>query len=156
LTSFVFHLVHAALMFLLVWVGFDPPFGPRHGGGGAPMLPFYYLGALTIGYFTGYFLLIFGEKEIVKRPKKRTALDSINPVVFGAVWVVALIIIAGLAFRNLPQVRAENSGLLSRYAARACAELPAKGGYLLSDDIQSLTLVQSALAREGRDRTFVP
>ena len=30
LTSFMFHLIHAILLFVCVWVAFDPPFSPRN------------------------------------------------------------------------------------------------------------------------------
>ena len=30
LTSFMFHPIHALLLFVCVWVAFDPPFSPRN------------------------------------------------------------------------------------------------------------------------------
>jgi len=61
LTSFLFHLVCAAFLIFCIWMAFDPPFSPRHLNLGTPLLTFYYLGALSIGYFSGYFLLVFGK-----------------------------------------------------------------------------------------------
>ncbi len=40
LTSFMFHVIHATLLFVCVWVAFDPPFSPRHLGLGLPFLTF--------------------------------------------------------------------------------------------------------------------
>ena len=71
LTSFLFHLVCATFLVLCIWMAFDPPFSPRHLGFGTPFLTLYYLGALSIGYFSGYFLLIFG-----KEPSSRLQLPS--------------------------------------------------------------------------------
>lgn len=62
LTSFMFHVIHAIMLFLCVWVAFDSPFSPRHLGFGLPFLTFYYLGALAAGYYSGYFLLVFGKE----------------------------------------------------------------------------------------------
>ena len=67
LTSFLFHIVQAIIFGLCLWVTFDPPFSPRHLGLGLPflklpLLTFYYLAALGIGYFCGYFLLVFGKR----------------------------------------------------------------------------------------------
>ena len=71
LTSFMFHLIHAVFLVVCLWVAFDPPFSPRHLGLGLPFLTFYYLGALSVGYYCGYFLLVFGRKP--PGPFKTTA-----------------------------------------------------------------------------------
>ncbi len=95
LTSFMFHLIHAILLSVCVWVAFDPPISPRHLGFGVPFLTFYYLGALSVGYFTGYFLLIFGKPAGIRRSsdqERRPAVDSLaalNHVVFAGVWLFA-------------------------------------------------------------------
>ncbi|MGA2853778.1 MAG: DUF2723 domain-containing protein, partial [Verrucomicrobiota bacterium] len=57
LTGFIFHLIHAVFLAVCVWLLFDPPFSPRHKGFG---MLFYYLIALSGGYYSGYFLLVFG------------------------------------------------------------------------------------------------
>jgi hypothetical protein len=62
LASVMFHLIHAVFLGLCVWVAFDPPFSPRHLGLGIPFLTFYYLGALSAGYYGGYFLLVFRKE----------------------------------------------------------------------------------------------
>src|SRR5208283_5973401 len=74
LTNFLFHLACAAFLFLGIWMAFDPPFSPRHINLGTPLLPLYYLGALSIGYFSGYFLLIFGQE-----PSSRMPLPKLVP-----------------------------------------------------------------------------
>ncbi|HVV01140.1 MAG TPA: hypothetical protein VHH88_07230, partial [Verrucomicrobiae bacterium] len=55
LTTFAFHVVHAALLLVCIWVALDPSFYSRI----LPFLSLSYLGALSAGYFIGYFLLIF-------------------------------------------------------------------------------------------------
>lgn len=158
LTTFVFHLVHAAFLGLLIWMAFGAPFSPRHRGGGSPMLPLYYLGALSVGYYCGYFLLIFGKKEVTRsgQRSKSDPLQFLDKPVVAAVWVLAAVAVAGLIYRNLPQVNSTNGKMLRHYASLVTEKLPQQGGYLLSDDPQQLALTESALAQEGRLNQFVP
>ena len=66
LARVIFHIVHAAFLLICLWVMLDPPFSPRNVDFGnpafkpyCPFLTFYYLGALSVGYFSGYFLVVF-------------------------------------------------------------------------------------------------
>jgi tetratricopeptide (TPR) repeat protein len=153
LASFVFHLLHAAFLAGCVWLVFDPPFGPRHSGFG---LRFFFLIALSIGYYSGYLLLVFGKKVLRPRTRPPQWMKWVNRAVVVGVWLVAVAAVAGLAYRNTPQIRGLNGDTLRRNAALAEQKLPAAGGYLMSDDPQQLVLVQSALAQDGRAREFVP
>jgi tetratricopeptide (TPR) repeat protein len=152
LASFVFHLLHTAFLAGCIWLLFDPPFGPRRSGFG---LRFFFLIALSVGYYSGYLLLVFGEK--VQRPRARPPqwMKQVDRAVVAGVWLVAVAAVTGLAYRNLPQLRSTNGDTLRHWAALAEQKLPT-GGYLMSDDPQQLVLVQSALARDGRARDFVP
>src|ERR1039457_2049669 len=62
LATFMFHVVHGLFLIACIWVSMDPPFTARNKGFGSPFLTFYYLGALSVGYCSGYFLLLFGGK----------------------------------------------------------------------------------------------
>jgi tetratricopeptide (TPR) repeat protein len=158
LTSFMFHIVHAIIFCVCLWVAFDPPFSPRHFGLGPPFLTFYYLAALGIGYFCGYFLLVFGKRATNPRSQeiKRSPLDFLNVPVVCGVWLLAVLAVTGLAYKNAPQIRATNGDTLEKYAALAEENLPRAGGILLGDDPQRLILMQSALSRDGRAQDFVP
>jgi len=150
LASFMFHLLHAVFLVGCLWLVFDPPFSPRHTGFG---LLFYYLLALGIGYYCGYFLLIFGKK-IANRQNRQPAL--LNRFVIAGVWLLGIVVVAGLTYRNAPQIRDTNGDTFRNYTFLVREKLPAAGGFLLSDDPQQLELVQSALVRAGRERDFVP
>ena len=57
LATWVFHFLHAVLLVLCIWVALDRQFSPRHYQTnmmvyGILLLPFYYLGALSIGLLT--------------------------------------------------------------------------------------------------------
>jgi tetratricopeptide (TPR) repeat protein len=166
LASFMFHVIHAILFFVCVWVAFDSPFSPRHLEPRIPFLTFYYLGALGVGYFCGYFLLIFGKmpeehshsRDRSRNRPQRPRLDpyqSLNRVVLAGVWLFAAVAMTGLAYKNIPQIQAANDDTFKKYAALVEASLPRGGGIVLSDDSRRLLLVQAALARDGRAKDFL-
>ncbi len=161
LASFMFHVVHAILLFLCVWVAFDSPFSPRHLGFGLPFLTFYYLGALSVGYYSGYFLLVFGkapQERSRNRPQRQRPdpFQSFNRVVVAGVWLFAAFAVTGLVYKNIPQIRAANDDTFKKYAALMEENLPRAGGILLSDDSRRSLFVRSALARDGRAKEFLP
>jgi tetratricopeptide (TPR) repeat protein len=160
LTSFMFHVVHAILLFVCVWVAFDPPFSPRRLGFGLPFLTFYYLGALSVGYFTGYFLLIFGrlaEERSRHRPAREVPdpLQPLNRVIVAGVCSFAAVAVAGMIYKNVPQIRSANDDTFKTFGGLTAENLPAGGAICLSDDPRRTFFVESALVREGRARDFV-
>jgi Protein of unknown function (DUF2723)/Tetratricopeptide repeat len=157
LASFMFHLVHAVFWVVCVWIMFDPPFSPRHLGFGLPLLPFYYLCALSIGYYSGYFLLVFGKQPITSpQQRKPPSFNVLNILIVMCVWLLFILSGIGLVYRNAPQLQAANGDTFQRYASLVEENLPQEGGILLSDDPQRLMLVQAALARDGRAKDFIP
>ncbi|HEY4952335.1 MAG TPA: hypothetical protein VII71_03010, partial [Verrucomicrobiae bacterium] len=158
LTSFMFHLVHAIILGVCVWVAFDPPFSPRHLGLGLSFLTFYYLAALGIGYFSGYFLLVFGKWVAINRSQRLepSPFDLLNVPILCGVWLVASVAIVGLIYKNTPQIRETNGDTVKKFALLMEENLPPAGGFLLSDEPQSLFIVQAALARDGRSKDFTP
>jgi tetratricopeptide (TPR) repeat protein len=156
LAGFMFSVVHGVILGVCLWAAFDPPFAPRHLGLGTPSLTLYYLGALSVGYFSGFFLLVFG-----KEPSSRNQLTLppivkfINRLVFVSVWVLAAVAATGLIYRNTPQIRAANDDTFRKYASLVEENLPRSGAFLLSDDSWRLFLVQAALTRDGRAKDFL-
>ena len=157
LTSFLFHLVCAAFLVFCIWMAFDPPFSPRYLSLGTPLLTLYYLGALSIGYFSGYFLLIFGKAPSRRlQPPRSEPFQFLDPLVVVGVWVLVVATVTGLAYRNAPQIRDTNDDTFQKYASFVEENLPRSGGILLSDDPSRLFLVEAALARDGRAKDFLP
>src|SRR5262249_54397337 len=107
LTNVMTHVIHAVFLGACLYVAFDPPFSPRHLGrpyGPFVFLPFYYLGALAIGYCSGYFLLVFGNHPTVKAWQRPSPLRRLlKSVIVGTVWVLFIAAPIGLVYRNLPQ-----------------------------------------------------
>jgi len=157
LTSLFFHLICATFLIFCIWMAFDPPFGPRHLSPTTPLLTLFYLGALSIGYFSGYFLLVFGKAPSSRlQPPRPEPFQFLDPLVTVGVWMLATITVAGLVYRNTPQILELNGDAFQKYAAFMEENLPPSGGLLLSDDAFHLYFVEAALARDGRAKNFVP
>jgi len=153
LASFMFHLVHAILLVVCVWVVFDPPFSPREKGFG---LTLYYLSALSVGYYSGYFLLVFrGELGTRFQKQGTSSFNFLNFLALAAVGLLFLTAVAGLIYKNTSPIRAANDDTFQRYTSLVLDSMPAAGGMLLSDDPQRLYLTEAALARAGRTKDFV-
>ncbi len=153
LASFMFHFVHAILLVVCVWVAFDTPFSPREKGFG---LTLYYLSALNVGYYSGYFLLVF-RKELGTRFQRveDSPFNILNFLAVAAVGLLFLAAAAGLLYKNTSPIRAVNDNTFQRYLPLALENLPAAGGIVLSDEPQRLYLVEAALTRESRAKEFV-
>jgi tetratricopeptide (TPR) repeat protein len=168
LANYMFHVIHAVVFGVCVWVMFDPPFSAGRLSGISPALTFYYLSALALGYFAGYYLLVFGSKAVPTRrnPKPLPALPGqlnvLSPVVYWGTFAIAGITLGALLYKNLPLIRSQNDSTLLHYAQLTEQSLPAGGGVLLSDP-ESVTssrqartlLVQAVLARSGRSKDFL-
>jgi len=169
LVNYLFHIVHAVIFGVCVWIMFDPPFSPGAVAiGGTPALTLYFLAAIALGYYAGYFLLVFGKKAVPSRrhPRPRPALpkpfDVLTPVIYWSVIGTASLMVFSLAYKNLPQIRAQNDDTLLRYAQLTEQTLPKEGGILLTDSegvtssSQTRTLLlQCALARSKRAKDFL-
>ena len=168
LANSILHLGYAALFGVCFWVMFDPPFGPRFLSYGSPGLPLYYLAALSLGYYCGFFLLVFGRKTLASRrnPRPESALPAgltwLCPIIAGGTLLGGGLAIALLVYKNAPLIRAANDNTLLTYAQLATRSLPPQGAILLcdSDDPTQIQpqrsfLIQATLAREGRSRDYL-
>jgi tetratricopeptide (TPR) repeat protein len=158
LATLIFHFFHGVLLVVCFWAALDPRFSPRHhallSAYGIPGLTLYYLAALGIGYFSGYFLLVFGAKPTSPRPEP-VSLEPLNTVVTALVWVLLVVAPVTLLYRNLSQIRVTNGPMLKHFANSLAQSLPAKATVVLSDDPVRLTLVESAALQSGRDYLFL-
>jgi tetratricopeptide (TPR) repeat protein len=120
-------------------------------------LTFYYLSALCVGYYSGYFLLVFGKQEAAPLQRPRPFLfNFLNTLIVACVWLLFILAGAGLIYKNAPQLRAANDDAFRRYTSLVEWSLPRSGGILLSDDPRRLILEQAALTRDGRMKDFIP
>ena len=168
LVNYLFHLVHAVIFTVCIWVMYDPPFSPSQLNAGTPALTLYYLSALAIGYYCGYYLLVFGKNAIPTRrnPKPLAALPGalkfFTPFIYWGTYLAAMLVVSALVYKNYKFIRSFNDSTLLNYTKLSGQNLPASGGILLSDPEgmssirQTRTLLmEAALARNGRDKDFL-
>lgn len=154
-TDLMLRIVHLSLLVACVWVMFDPRFSPRTLGLGVPMLTFYYLSALCVGYFSGYGLLVFGEQD--QRPWKRpTPLERLTKrALTTAIWATLIVAPLALLAKNLGVIRFTNGPVTREFARAKAAGLPTAGAVVLSDDDLTIRLVDAALRAEGTAKNFL-
>lgn len=168
LAGYMFHLGYVVVFGVCVWIMFDPTFSPRYLALNSPALTLYYLAALAIGYYCGYFLLVFGKETAPSRrnPRPQSALPRslkwLCPVIVAGTLGMSALMLATLLYKNVPVIRAFNDDTLLKYAQAAIQNLPPKGAILLCDSDnpnqiqpQRAFLIQAILAREGRAKDFV-
>lgn len=154
------HIVNALFLLACIWVALDCPVSPRHNSiFGINFLTLYYLGALSIGYFSGYFLLVFGTKVPSSRHRTHPLMQLTNICVTTLVWVLSIAVPLILVARNLPELRAERATTLacSKYVSRMEQSLPPQGAVVFSDDPVRLHYLQASMNQSGdkRDCLFV-
>ena len=164
ITGFMLNVVYAVLLGICLWEMFDPPFSAHHQGFGLPCLSFYYLAALSVGYYSGYFLLV--SRVMVPRHSRRPPpllLRSLQPAALALIAILTVLVAAGLVWKNGSTLRSINSGILKQYATLVADSLPRTGGIMLADnetaasDIpRRLFFVQEALVQAGRGSEYLP
>ena len=159
LASFVFRLAHAFLLLVCVLTMFDPPFSPRQTslrfGLSATFLPLYYLAALSIGYYSGFVLLLYGPDALQRLRRRDAFLRAAYRAVPRLVYVLGGLTVAGLLLRNVPAIGAASSQYVEDYAKLAAGSLPPEGAVVLGGDMARLTLLQTELAREGMAERYL-
>jgi tetratricopeptide (TPR) repeat protein len=145
ISTSVFHVVHGALMLACAWVCLDSPFSPRRVVPGLPLLGLYYLAALSVGYFSGYFLLVFGVKPAPVRNFRPIVSGPtfFDPIIASLTWVLALAAPIVLLYQNLPQIRITNGPMLQQYATFMQEGLGTNRAIILSDDPRLLFLIRA-------------
>ncbi|HUC85827.1 MAG TPA: DUF2723 domain-containing protein, partial [Candidatus Acidoferrales bacterium] len=173
LVNYSMHLVNVILLGLLVWVTFDPPFSPARVlsamGWHVAALTVYYIIALCIGYYSGYFLLIFGKAPTRSRRSSSRPEPALPE---GLLWLCPLIVMVEMAalaigaglliYKNTPAVQAANGDSVRKFGEFSTQKLPADGAVLLCDNDnpnQDIPLrafaIQAELAREGRLQKYL-
>jgi predicted Zn-dependent protease len=152
LTTFIFHLIHGLFLVILLWVALNPIFSPYSRNYGH-FLTYYYLGALTIGYCSGYFLLVFGGRSDRRRVPPYVGL--INKTVTAAIWLLLLVTPLALIYRNLHQIRTTNGPMLKQYTALLAQSLPAQRSVLLTEDPRRSFLLQAYSAQTGTGNDYL-
>ncbi|PYJ86269.1 MAG: hypothetical protein DME22_05915 [Verrucomicrobia bacterium] len=159
LTRTTFPIVHAVFLAAGIWVAFDAPFCARtlvdkrllqqldEPFGGISFLTFYYLGAVCLGYFLGYFLLIFRQQTAKTWQRISAGTRLLNRVGAVAIWIAVIGLPVGLWSKNASVVRATDGSLLHEFARRMTLGLPVSRAIALSDDPLILLLAAEELQK---------
>jgi tetratricopeptide (TPR) repeat protein len=124
---------------------------------------------LSIGYFAGYFLLVFGVRPPKARNRPHPLVQFLNHVIVGCVFALAVTVPLFQVWKNLPQIRGSQAAdaAFARLTSLAGGSLPKQPAVVLSDDplrllflqhyfghgpgsIKHLFLDTSALKRQGQ------
>jgi len=120
---------------LCIAVGFDVKFSPSQLGYGVPLLTFSFCASLAVGYFAGYYLLLW-----TGRPDARHA-HGIRPVTIGLSRLIGVLIVAlsvlvpgALIARNWRSLVADNGPALRDYVRTMMAPLHRAPSLVFADD----------------------
>jgi len=152
ITTIMFHLCHIVVLLACLWMTLDPDFSPRQVGYGLAFLPLYFLAALSIGYYSGYLLLV--SQPTPDRFRAPSTMD--RAIQFGTATAIILLLIAvpsALIHRNSPQIRLTNGPLQAQFAQHLVENLP-PNGIIISDDPYRLSLVRFWLGQQKKAKNY--
>jgi tetratricopeptide (TPR) repeat protein len=160
LATWVLHLANAAFFVICIFAAFDTGFGLRDSEGRFlilarnrdVLLPLYFLGAICIGYFAGYFLLV--SRPVMRHGRRDTGSSFPRLASAGTIFGLMVLAPLGLLFKNVPIIRFSNGPMLQDYAQMLTEKLPAKG-IILSDNSGPLFLSHLWLARSGKAADYL-
>ena len=135
-TTGLTHLVNAAFLILGLAAAFEyKGISVRElaAAAGTPAaLTVFYLSALSVGYYTGYFLLVFGTPSIHKWGRPSPLGKGINRAVVALVAIASICVPAALIYVQWPKLSKSQGPALNQMARRMSEALP-DGSISLSD-----------------------
>lgn len=161
LAIWIFHLTYAVLLGVCIWAAFDTGFSLRDAAGKYAfldyhrdrLLPLYFLGALSVGYLSGYFLLVFKPVSLGVRGVT-TAHKVLNRASIGVICALLVLVPINLLYKNLPPLKITNGPAWQHYASALTENLPSHA-VILSDRGDVLLAAQAWLARNGKAANYV-
>lgn len=156
LASFAFNVLHAIFLVVCAWTLLDPRFSPRnYGPQELGYLPLYFLTALSLGYYAGYFLLCFGGAPPARRlpVTEPEYVPALNFAVTAAIWLLLLFVPFMQVFANWKLVGSGGSAARN-YAQMKIQALP-KGAVVLGDNPWDLALAQQCMIEQGIRKQYL-
>ena len=152
------YLVHGFFLAACLWTALDSPFSPRWQMPAFACLPLYYLTALSVGCLCGYFLASFGAKPLRPRShenRPRSPAFFLNHALIAIIWALAVLSPVLLVYKNLPEMRRRNDGVLAGYCHTLESSLPPAGAVIFSDDAFRLRCLESILLEHRKLSDYV-
>lgn len=165
LGTLFYNLAFAFFLLVCIWTMFDSPLSPRRLNLGAASLPLYFVAALSIGYFTGHFLVVIetipepserrkkSSRMERRRQRRRKIVQWVKRAVLGSLGLAACGTAAALVWKNLPGIALKRSDPCGDYINQLADDLPPEGGVLIGGDQFRLYYLQAALVRDHRQTT---
>ena len=159
-TAWLMHLIHGMFLVLGCLVAFEyqmlgagsSEVSVRQlaASAGTPVvLTVYYLSAISLGYYAGYFYLIFGTPSIHKWARS-SGIDKLAGQGLVAILIAALVAVPGLlVYRNIGGMFRSYSPHLGQYAKRLVERIP-DGAFTISDTPLWYYLSQAGASYQGR------
>lgn len=151
----LFHLIHAFFLFICLWATLGSPLSPRHLLPQFPCLPLYFLMALSVGYYSGYFLLVFAPRSDKSSRREHRQATPLHQGSLAAVVLLAVLVPAGLAHGNLREILRRKTDALAGYFEDLEKSLPGKGSVILSEDSMRLQYLGTRLCETGRQSDYL-
>ena len=154
ITNILFHLAHGIFLLAPLFIFLDLAYSPRVLAPQIPFLTYYYLAAISIGYYTGYFVLLFTQ-EADRRVRRRKSSDAPSFVALG----ITLLLVFGtpiyLVAKNWTLIQSLNNPTLRDYATAKARSIPDANALVLSDIGPMGQLVAVASRTDKQAEPFV-
>jgi tetratricopeptide (TPR) repeat protein len=120
---------------LCIAVGFDLKVSPRQLGYGVPLLTFSFCASLAVGYFAGYYLLLWTGRPDPRHAYGVTPLSAgLSRLAGVSVLALTVLVPTALVAKNWKTVRADNGSSLRDYVLTMLAPLHRAPGLVFADD----------------------
>ncbi|MGC8829497.1 MAG: tetratricopeptide repeat protein [Verrucomicrobiia bacterium] len=150
LNNILFKFAHLAFWVLCLWAMYEPFYQKSLDNVPLQFLPFFYVTALCVGYFSGYLLLVFSPLLAGQTARQSAIGKLIGYVVWLAVWISLIAAPVAMLSKNLPKIQAMNNGALKKFAKQLVAPIDtAKKAVILSDELSLLTLAGFYFLEQG-------
>ena len=147
-TSLMFRVVHILFLGACLVIFLDQKFSPRALGMGLPLLSFYYLSALSVGYYSGYLLLIATNANL-KNWQRQSGITGMLNSGLVVLPFLGLAVPCYLAYHNFPAIRRDGGPLLTTFTQALLTPIGSAQSILMSEDPLILMLVRADEARRG-------
>ena len=149
--------MHGFFLAACLLTALDAPVSPRHLQPLFACLPLYFLTALGIGYFSGFFLVAFEPESKRSRHYASVSTAQLSMASVIAVSCLVLVVPRLLTYKNLPLIHRQRNTALEGYPGALLRALPARGAIIMSEDATRLRWLEVTLIRAGKasDYTLV-
>ena len=126
------------------------------GTGGMPgFLSFFYLAALSVGYYTGQVLRMFRVDGASGEERTGRISRAFNRGVVGLLWVAAIGVSVVLFVWHYPQIRDFNVPVAAQFGKEMANSMPAEPAVVLADDPTRLYLAMGARRSLGLPDQYI-